>query len=88
MNSRCAQKARPSPVAKVRWLARYMDERNYIVFELERQSYSVTEYRDGKKTMHMDKKKLSARSDVYSVRMTIDLDRLAVALRPMAAPRS
>jgi hypothetical protein len=65
---------------KVRWLARYVDERNYIVFELERQSYSVTEYRDGKKTMHLDKKKLSARSDVYSIRMTIDPDRLTVAL--------
>ena len=65
---------------KVRWLARYMDERNYIVFELERQSYNVSEYRDGKRAMHMEKKKFSVKSDVFRVRMTIDLDHLAVVL--------
>jgi serine/threonine-protein kinase len=65
---------------KARWLACYVNERNYIVFELDKQSYSAAEYRDGKKSMHVNKKKLAAKSDVYVIRMTIEPDRLAVAL--------
>jgi len=65
---------------KVRWVARYVDERNYILFELEKQSYSVTEYRDGKKTAHVKKKKLAEKSDVNTIRMTIQPQSLTVAL--------
>jgi hypothetical protein len=65
---------------KVRWLANYVNERNYILFELERQSFSVTEYRDRKKSMHVDKKKLAAKSDVHTIRLTIEPERLEVAL--------
>jgi hypothetical protein len=65
---------------KVRWFANYVNERNYILFELERQAYSVTEYRDGKKLTHVDKKKLASSTDAPTIRMTIEPTRLTVAL--------
>ncbi len=65
---------------KVRWLANYVNEGNYILFEMERQAYSVTEYRDGKKITHVDKKRLASRTDAPTIRMTVAPDRLIVAL--------
>lgn len=65
---------------KARWLLGYIDERNYTLFELDKQSYSSLVYRNGKKTVRVDKKRHAPTAEYFNVRMTVEPNRVAVAL--------
>jgi eukaryotic-like serine/threonine-protein kinase len=66
---------------KDRWALVWANNRNYILFELDKQTYTCTEYRDGKKgPQHAEKKKLGLKDDSHTIRMTVEPNKLAVAL--------
>jgi hypothetical protein len=65
---------------KVRWVLNYSDNKNYILFEIDKESYTCTEYRAGRKTTRVDRKRHGWTSNTYTVSMTVAPERLTVAL--------
>jgi hypothetical protein len=66
---------------KVRWVIGYLDPKNYIEFEIDKQSFASAEYRNGKKTDHTKKKPHGIESSSFVIQMAVDPGRVLVQIR-------
>jgi hypothetical protein len=66
---------------KVRWVIDYLDPKNYIEFEIDKQSFASAEYRNGKKTDHVKKRPHGVEGSSFQIRMAVDAGRLTVDIR-------
>lgn len=65
---------------KVRWVADYTDPKTYALFEIDRNTYTCTDYRDGKPAVRVSKKRHGVKSEAYAVRLYVEPGRLVVML--------
>ncbi len=65
---------------KVRWVADYLDPRNYVLFELNDKNYTCTEYREGKPIVRVAKRPHGVQGNFYSIRFYVERARLVVML--------
>ncbi|MFB3776120.1 MAG: protein kinase [Bryobacteraceae bacterium] len=70
----------PLAKPKVSWVADYVDPRNYVLFELDSQSYSRTDYRDGRRIVGVAKRPHGVKAGAYSFRFYVEPQRLVVML--------
>jgi len=66
---------------KVRWVINYTDTKNYIEFELDKQTFASAEYKNGKKTDHVKKKPHGVDATSYQIQIIVDSNRLVVEIR-------
>jgi PEGA domain-containing protein len=66
---------------KVRWVIDYLDPKNYIEFEIDKQTFASAEYRNGKKTDHAKRKPHGVESSSFVIQMLIDPGRVVVQIR-------
>ena len=66
---------------KVRWVINYLDPKNYIEFEIDKQSFASAEYRNGKKTDHAKRRPHGVESSSFQIQMTVDPGRILVQIR-------
>jgi hypothetical protein len=65
---------------KVRWVIDYMDPKNYIEFEIDKQSFASAEYRNGKKTDHTKRRPHGVEGSSFQIQMVVDPGRLVVQI--------
>lgn len=65
---------------KLRLVLNYVDEKNYMLIEIDKQTYGCAEYHNGKRSVHVDKKKHGLAGDNYGVELTVASDRILVKL--------
>jgi serine/threonine protein kinase/cytochrome c-type biogenesis protein CcmH/NrfG len=67
---------------KMRWVMNYSDPKNYILFQIDKQSYSSEEYRNGKKIEHV-KRKSHGLTDAtsFEIQMTVAPTKISIELR-------
>jgi hypothetical protein len=66
---------------KVRWVIDYLDPKNYIEFEIDKQSFASAEYRNGKKTDHTKRRPRRVESSSFEIQMTVDPSHVVVQIR-------
>jgi serine/threonine protein kinase len=66
---------------KVRWMIDYLDPKNYIEFEIDKQTFASAEYRNGKKTDHAKRKPHGVESSSFVIQMLVDPGRVVVQIR-------
>jgi hypothetical protein len=66
---------------KVRWIVDYVDPKNYIEFEIDKQTFASAEYRNGKKTDHTKRKPHGVSSSSFVIQMVVDPGKLDVQIR-------
>ena len=66
---------------KVRWVIDYLDPKNYIEFEIDKQTFASAEYRNGKKTDHAKRKPHAVESSSFQIQMTVDAGGIVVQIR-------
>ena len=59
----------------------YLDPKNYIEFEIDKQSFASAEYRNGKKTDHAKRRPHGVESSSFQIQMTVDPGRILVQIR-------
>jgi hypothetical protein len=64
---------------KIRWVLNYLDDRNYILFELDK-NYNRSVFRDGKRTGRPVKKNIGVAADYFNIEMVVTPKRIAVKL--------
>jgi serine/threonine protein kinase/cytochrome c-type biogenesis protein CcmH/NrfG len=64
---------------KMRWVIGYLDPKNYIEFQIDKQTYSSEEYRNGKKIEHA-KKKHGLEATGFSIQMTVTAGKISVEI--------
>jgi len=64
---------------KIRWVVNYLDDRNYILFELDK-NYNRVVFRDGKRTGRGEKKKVDVPADYYNLELSVTAKRIVVKL--------
>ncbi|MGA2599953.1 MAG: PEGA domain-containing protein, partial [Bryobacteraceae bacterium] len=64
---------------KIRWVLNYLDERNYILFELDK-NYNRSVFRDGKRTGRGEKTKVDAAAAYYNLELSVTPKRIVVKL--------
>jgi hypothetical protein len=64
---------------KARWVLNYLDDRNYILFELDK-NYSRGVFRDGKRIGRPVKKNIGAAADYFNIELAVTPKRIAVKL--------
>lgn len=65
---------------KVRWVIDFVDPRNYLECELDKQSYASAEYRNGKKTDHTKRKPHGITDGSPRIQITIDPNRVLLQI--------
>lgn len=67
---------------KMRWVVNYVDPKNYIEFQIDKQWYSSEQYINGKKIEHV-KRKAHGLTDVtsFEIQMTVAPAKLSIELR-------
>jgi hypothetical protein len=67
---------------KMRWVINYSDPKNYILFQVDKQSYSSEQYRNGKKIEHA-KRKPHGLTDVtsFEFQMTVAPEKISLEVR-------
>jgi hypothetical protein len=63
---------------KMRWVIGYTDPKNYIEFQIDKQSYSSEEYRNGKKIEHTKKKAHGLEATSFSIQMIVTAGKISV----------
>ena len=66
---------------KVRWVIDYRDPKNYIEFEIDKQTFASAEYQNGKKTDHAKRKPHGVESSSFQIQMTVEAGRVVVQIR-------
>ncbi len=66
---------------KVRWVIDYLDPKDYIEFEIDKQSFASADYRNGKKTDHAKRKPHGVDSSSFQIQMSVDAGRIVVQIR-------
>jgi serine/threonine protein kinase len=66
---------------KVRWVINYLDPKNYIEFEIDKQTFASAEYKNGKKTDHAKRKSHGVESSSFQIQMTVDANKIVVQIR-------
>jgi serine/threonine protein kinase len=66
---------------KVRWVINYLDPKNYIEFEIDKQSFASAEYRNGKKTDHAKRRPHGVEASSFQIQMTVDPSRVLIQIR-------
>jgi hypothetical protein len=67
--------------SKILWVINYFDPKNYIEFEIDRQTFASAEYRNGKKTEHAKRKPHGVDLSSFVIKMTVDPSRVVVQIR-------
>jgi len=70
----------PFSSPKVRWVLDYRDERNYVLFEMDKRSYSCFEYREGKRNVRVDKKRHGLSGGYYSLKIDVEPNRVVLSV--------
>ena len=66
----------------MRWVLNYSDPKNYIEFQIDKQSYSSEEYRNGKKIEHAKRKPHGlTEATSFEVQMTVAPTKISVEIR-------
>ena len=66
---------------KMRFVLDYTDPRNYIEFQLDKQSYSSDQYINGKKIEHTKKKPLGVFGTSFEIQMTVAPTKILIEIR-------
>jgi tetratricopeptide (TPR) repeat protein len=66
---------------KVRWVINYLDPKNYIEFEIDKQAFASAEYRNGEKIDHAKRKPHGVESSNFVIQMRIDPGQVMVQIR-------
>jgi len=66
---------------KVRWVIDYLDPKNYIEFEIDKQTFASAEYRNGKKIDHAKRKPHGVESSSFVIQMMVDSGRIVAQIR-------
>jgi len=66
---------------KVRWVIDYLDPKNYIEFEIDKQSFASAEYRNGKKTDHSKRRPHGVvNATSFRIKMVVEASRVSVQI--------
>jgi len=65
----------------MRFVLDYTDPRNYIEFQLDKQSYSSDQYINGKKIEHTKKKPLGVFGTSFEIQMTVAPTKILIEIR-------
>jgi eukaryotic-like serine/threonine-protein kinase len=67
---------------KMRWVINYVDPKNYIEFQIDKQSYSSEQYINGKKVEHAKRKPHGlAEATSFEIQMTVAPTKISVEIR-------
>ena len=66
---------------KVRWVIDYLDPKNYVEFEIDKQTFASAEYRNGEKIDHAKRKPHGVESSSFVIQMMVDPGRVVVQIR-------
>jgi hypothetical protein len=65
---------------KIRWVLDYRDDKNYILFELDKRSYSCAEYRNGKRSVRLAGKPHGVETPYYILELIVEAKRVVVRI--------
>ena len=67
---------------KMRWVMNYSDPKNYIEFQIDKQSYASEEYRNGKKIEHVKRRPHGlTEATSFEVQMTVAPTKISIEIR-------
>jgi hypothetical protein len=65
---------------KMRWVIDYLDSKNYIEFQIDKQNYWSDEYRNGKKIEHAKRKPHGVDATSFQIQMTVARGKILIEI--------
>jgi tetratricopeptide (TPR) repeat protein len=66
--------------SKVEWVLDYSDPRNYFLFEIDKQTFTSSEYTNNRRTMITDRKRHGVKTDSFTVNQVVEPAHLVTML--------
>ncbi len=66
--------------SKVEWVLDYSDPRNYLLFEIDKQTFTSSQYTNNRRTMITDRKRHGVKTDYFTVNLVVEPTHLVTML--------
>lgn len=72
--------------SKVGWVLDYSDPQNYLLFEINKQTFTLSEYINNHRTVVTELKRIGVKTDSFNVNLVVEPTRLATTLVDQGKP--
>jgi hypothetical protein len=66
--------------SKVEWVLDYSDPQNYILFEINKQTFTLSQYANNRRLVIVDQKRFSVKTDYFMVNLVVEPTRVVTML--------